>query len=391
MNRSRPQLVHDASRHVRGLRLSLAQDKAPLALLLAAGCPAGVKNAAGDPLIPAMAGMTAALRASLKTSEHQEAFRALLTCLAEDGKADPNVEDWLSAVRSLRAVATGGAVRGLSKEQLEKLEEAIAGGIVDLVECELPDETPFHAVAAWAAGLERELPVEVFTTNYDLLIEQAFESMRGPYFDGFVGVRRPFFDNASVLAATRPEIPPRFTRLWKLHGSVNWFLTDSGEVVRTPEAPGVRRLIHPSHLKYEESRQMPYLALLDRLRGYLTQRGALLVTCGYSYRDGHINSVIGEALGGNATASLIALMRSGSTSYPEATAMAAKHANMALFAKDGAVIGTRRGPWQCDAASSQLGIQLDGKSVEVTLGEFGQFGELLTGLLGRPRSEIDDR
>jgi SIR2-like domain len=208
--------MHDAGRHVQGLRLSMAQDKAPLALLLSAGCPAGVE-VGGVPLVPAIGGMTDALRATLEASKDQDAFALLLACLYEDKVDKPNVEHWLSMVRALQAVAAGAPVRGLSKTQLDDLEKAITDAIVELVECELPATgTPFHAMAAWAGAVERELPVEVFTTNYDLLLEQAFESMRSPFFDGFVGVRQPFFDNASVLAGTIPALPPRFTRLWKL-------------------------------------------------------------------------------------------------------------------------------------------------------------------------------
>lgn len=384
--------MHDAGRHVQGLRLSLAQDKAPLALMLSGGCPAGVE-VGGVPLVPAIGGMTDALRATLETSKDKDAFALLLACLDEDKVDKPNLEHWLSMVRALQAVAAGAPVRGLSKTQLDDLEKAITGAIVELVECELPATgTPFHAVAAWADAMERDLPVEVFTTNYDLLLEQAFESMRSPFFDGFVGVRQPFFDNASILAGTVPALPPRFTRLWKLHGSVNWYLNDDDVVIRASTEAGDRRLIHPSHLKYDESRQMPYLALLDRLRAYLSQRGALLVTCGYSFRDRHINVVLGEGLKGNATASLIALMRSPLASYPEAKLVAGQHPNFALFCRDGAVIGTREGPWSCE--SEQL-AKLDGVQqadpaapVEVTLGEFEQFGKLLTSLLGVPLPEV---
>jgi hypothetical protein len=250
------------------------------------------------------------------------------------------------------------------------------------------------------------LPVELFTTNYDLLLEEAFEQLRSPLFDGFVGARRPFFDNASVQAGVLPPIPARFTRLWKLHGSVNWFLTDDGDVIRDSDGAGRRRLIHPSHLKYDESRQMPYLALLDRLRAYLSQRGALLVTCGYSFRDDHINAVVGEALAANATGSLIGLMRSGLERYPEAVKLAQRHPNMALYCRDGAVIGTNRDRWTHEGGSLPIGIaridgdgdggkdegegegdKEEGDRIEVELGSFDCFGDLLTSLLGplRPR------
>jgi hypothetical protein len=71
--------MHDAARHIQGLRLSLGQDKAPLGLLLAAGC--GMSVQAGDaPLIPGIAGMTAILTRELCAEgfEQKEAMIKLL-------------------------------------------------------------------------------------------------------------------------------------------------------------------------------------------------------------------------------------------------------------------------------------------------------------------------
>jgi hypothetical protein len=375
--------VHDAVRHVNALRLSLSQDKAPLALLLAAGCPVAVR-VDSEPLIPDIAGMTAKLATTLSAGSAHDAFVKLLACLDADGVADANLESWLSQVRALRSVAEGGAVRELSKEELDELERAITDGIVDLVERVLPaPATPFHGVAAWAGAVERTLPVEIFTTNYDLLLEQAFESMRRPYFDGYVGAREPFFDNASVAMAGQTALPSRFTRLWKLHGSVNWYLTGDGRVVRSQVEAGRRRLIHPSHLKYDESRQMPYLALLDRLRAFLNQRGALLVTCGYSFGDRHINVVLADGLQANPTASLVGLAHGPLARYAHARRLADLHSNFSLYARDGAVVGTREGGWRRDRGAEDVhGVEDDG-TCTVTLGDFAAFGVLLQSLLDR--------
>jgi hypothetical protein len=223
--------------------LSLAQDKAPLGLFLAAGCPVAVRSA-GGPLIPDIAGMTGSLGTSLAAGSHAVAFEKLAKCLKEDGVAAPNIEDWLSQLRALRLVAGGRAVRDLSKTELDDLELEITAGIVALADVGLPTaSTPFHSVAAWSGAIERDLPVEVFTTNYDLLLEQAFESMRRPFFDGFVGVREPFFDNASVSIHAESPLPPRFTRLWKLDGSINWYLANGDPIAAgrrpTPAHPSV--------------------------------------------------------------------------------------------------------------------------------------------------------
>ena len=51
------------------------------------------------------------------------------------------------------------------------------------------------------------------------------------------------------------------------------------------------RVIHPSYMKYQESRRMPYLAMVDRLRAFLKQPTSTLILCGYSFRDEHVNEV----------------------------------------------------------------------------------------------------
>lgn len=112
-------------------------------------------------------------------------------------------------------------------------------------------------------------------------MEQAFEAYKIPYFDGFIGARQAFFDLASM---ENDELPSRWGRLWKVHGSVNWWRTKRDDVVRRDSGaamlPGERQMIYPSHLKYDQSRRMPYLAMLDRLRAFLSRGQAVLVTCG---------------------------------------------------------------------------------------------------------------
>lgn len=75
-------------------------------------------------------------------------------------------------------------------QKLDQLDERVCKLIHQVADKTLPNaETPYHRIAAWVDAVRRENPIEVFTTNYDLLMEQAFEDCRVPYFDGFAGVR----------------------------------------------------------------------------------------------------------------------------------------------------------------------------------------------------------
>jgi hypothetical protein len=167
-------------------------------------------------------------------------------------------------------------------------------------------------------------PVEIFTTNYDLLVEQALEANRVPYFDGFLGSNETFFD---LRAMEDDHLPSRWARLWKIHGSPNWHEDKNGAIRRSGDTQK-RRIIYPSHLKYDESRRMPYLAMMDRLRAFLKKESAVLVAIGFSFKDVHLNEIIVQGLQGNATGVVFALLHGKLQRYEELTKIATTRSRM---------------------------------------------------------------
>lgn len=111
--------------------------------------------------------------------------------------------------------------------------------------------------------------MEIFTTNYDLLVEQALERARVPVFDGFSGASEPFFDPSSVASKA---LPTRWTRFWKLRGLLGWAANAGGEVVRTGQA-NATHLVFPERLEYDQTQKAPYAALFER--NSLVRREAL--------------------------------------------------------------------------------------------------------------------
>ena len=148
-------------------------------------------------------------------------------------------------------------------------------------------------------------------------------------------------------------------------------------------------MIYPSHLKYDQSRRMPYLAMLDRLRSFLGRGQVVVVTCGYSFLDQHLNEVVLQGLHGNPTAMCFGLMHSNRSEYPIAVEKAKRHHNLSLLAKDGAVLGRLEKDWHND---EREGDPLNGLSVKKTstgncefvLGDFKKLGEFLATQLSRP-------
>jgi SIR2-like domain len=388
----------DPQKQVGFLQQCFSSNKKPLGLFLGAGCPMGVRLGGENnpPLIPDVAGVTKAVSDSLaKSEEYAPLLKIIEDHFKKDGRNGANVEDVLTHIRSLRAVAGNDEVRGLSSANLDKLDERICEIIHELVNKSLPNtDTPYHRVASWVDGVERDVPVEIFTTNYDLLMEQALEDQRVPYFDGFAGVRKPFFD---LRAMEEDALPPRWARLWKLHGSINWYQAEKKGVLRgaTNEA-GLKRVIHPSHLKYEESRRMPYLAMIDRIRAFLKKSTSTLVLCGYSFRDEHINEVIVQGLQSTQTAIAFVLLFGKISEYPDAVKLAIQRPNLSLLARDGAVISGREAVWaekDADAAASSASKWVTWTSTDVAnanskhtaqfvLGDFAIFGEFLHELIG---------
>jgi hypothetical protein len=77
---------------------------------------------------------------------------------------------------------------------------------------------------AWLNMQNKDFSKEIFTTNYDLIIEKSLEAIRAPYFDGFVGSYEPFFWQESVEKTVRKnDLTQNWIRLWKIHGSLSWF------------------------------------------------------------------------------------------------------------------------------------------------------------------------
>lgn len=413
---------HDPIRQLKYLRQTLSQNKKPLGFFLAAGCPLAVKMPAGNsPLIPDIAGLTKFVSDELKDKVGEKnSFDILIEELIKTRKNDhvidkstadkPNIEDILSFVRALKQVSGGAMdVRGLKESDLTDLEKNICEKIVAKTNVSLPDkETPYHQLAQWIHLIDRgDSPIECFTTNYDLLAEQAFEETGVAYFDGFVGARQPFFD---LRAIEDSLIPKHWTRLWKVHGSINWYFNSNHEIYRSTEIKADDScIIDPSHLKYDQSRKMPYLALIDRLSSFLRQKSAILITNGYSFGDTHLNDTIINALTANPTAMVIALLHDKySRKYEKAFSYAKNRYNLSAWTFDEAVIGGQQGKWKVikpeSLADENLGDAIvpipetvkdaDGKDViiyhhQLELGNFAKLGDFLQALIGENQFKLE--
>ncbi|KKN00284.1 hypothetical protein LCGC14_1139450, partial [marine sediment metagenome] len=289
------------------------------------------------PLIPAVAGLTEQVLATLE-AKYGPQFAGLKADLPKQ-----DIETLLSRIRSLSGVIGSTKVHGLDGDGYKAMANDICTEIGKIVQVRLPKgNNAYSELVSWITGAPRTHGVEIFTTNYDLLFEEAFERVRAPYFDGFIGAREAFFDPASVSG---DQLSARWTRLWKIHGSLGWKANQQGEVVRTGQ-PQATHLVFPEHLKYDQTQKAPYAALLDRLRTFLSTEDTLLVSVGFSYADTHITARIDEALAANAAASVFAFQFQTLDKETCATELALRRPNFSVYARDKAVISGVPAEWQ---------------------------------------------
>jgi hypothetical protein len=154
--------------------------------------------------------------------------------------------------------------------------------------------------------------VNVFTLNYDTLVEQAADAEGVVLLDGFVGTQRRVFRPESYEqdlyfpAETTEGRVHRFDRvlhLYKLHGSITWkagepTIDDPCGVHSTPFDPKALQplLVYPTPAKYGETLGLPYSELFRHFAAALARPQSVLFVLGYGFGDEHVNAIIRQAL-----------------------------------------------------------------------------------------------
>lgn len=334
--------IHNPDQYMASLRTIIAQGRKRIGLLIGAGGPAGMARTDGSyPLIPAVSDLT---KLVLDAIDHD--YGPQIVAIKSE-LVQHDVEAILSRVRSLAKIIGKSTVHDLNGDAYEKLGERICAEIGKVVDARLPIPGSAYAnLVNWITGASRRHPIEIFTTNYDLLLEEAFEAVRAPYFDGFTGGREPFFDPVSIA---NNDLPSRWTRLWKLHGSLGWRQGEHGEVIRSGNSSATH-LVFPEHLKYDQTQKAPYAALLDRLKAFLSTEDTLLISIGFSFADAHVSARISDGLASNPSASVFAFQYKTLADETAASELAAQLPNFSVYARDKAIMNGMAGPWVLPSA-----------------------------------------
>jgi SIR2-like domain len=382
-------LTFDPLREAEELREQLGSDKRRLILFFGAG----TSQAVG---IDSVLSLTTNVRPELNAAQKAHFDRILAA------RAGSHIEHVLNHVRLCRELIDSGATKsagGFDGDDARDMDRAICRAIYKRVKVDPPGGFGIHAnVAAWMNSIQRAKPVEIFSTNYDLLIERGLEIAGVPYFDGFVGAVKPYFsDAASELddeAISR--IPKSWVRLWKLHGSIGWRyvvedFTGIKKVVALPlvEPSATEDLmIFPSREKYSDSRRLPFVALHDRLRRLTASGESLLLVAGYSFGDEHINDILfGNLRANNRLAMTVFLFDSIKNPQVQTNLINPTRGirNLTIYAPDGASLGGVLGTWS-DPPKPPSGVDKwpfwDDAKKQFSLGSFTNVPTFLQEFIG---------
>jgi hypothetical protein len=355
--------MHDVDRFIGGLSEKLASRSRHVCVFLGAGS----SRACG---LADVSGLETHLRENL-AGDSLARFEALLV-----GR---NLEQVLSRVRRIAVLLQGSsdAVDGLTSQQARELDLEMCQLIITRLGAEPTTREPALRLAGWAGRADYHLPVEIFTVNYDLLVEAALEALGLPYFDGFVGNSHGRFrhDLVEADAGSVYGLPSFFVRVWKLHGSVNWAVESEAAptVIRlgTAVPDGQPAAIYPSDAKYDESRRVPFLVLQDRFRRALEAPETLVLIAGYAFGDEHLNELIYDAARRRPRSEFVVFCYS---TIPEQLASAAASTpNLQVVAPTEAILGGRRMAW-AEPESAPDEVWSDGA---IKLGDFDALSSFL--------------
>lgn len=185
--------------------------------------------------------------------------------------------------------------------------------------CDLPTKKDTDALKVHKEFLKKVLTrplnlkrVNLFTLNYDTLLEKSADAEGIVLMDGFIGtIRRTFrpesFDQDLYFPAETTEGRvhrlERVLHLYKLHGSVNWISEEStwndpyGIVASEAAQQSAESiLVYPTPSKYGDILGMPYAELFRRFAASIVRRQSTLFIIGYGFGDDHVNAIIRQAL-----------------------------------------------------------------------------------------------
>jgi hypothetical protein len=271
---------------------------------------------------------------ALNLSNHKEKISASAKVSAEAaGRKANNLEDQLRVanelLRGLEILgdSSEGALRDEIAEGMSEFAKSILASEKGIVSAnDTKREDAFNTLVTFLMSFASRTGIRdrlnIFTTNYDRLIEAGAELAGLHLLDRFLGTLMPIFRSSRLDLDMHYNPPgirgePRYlegvARFTKLHGSVDWVQVDKDiRRIGLPfgandfdpflKAPGLegatahKLMIYPNAAKDRETADYPYVELFRDFAAAVCRPNSTLVTYGYSFGDEHINRVIRDML-----------------------------------------------------------------------------------------------
>lgn len=268
-------------------------------------------------------------------SSYQTEINAAAESSAENsGREKGNLEDQLRVanelLRGLQILGKTEEAQTLRDElacAMKAFSQSILQGEASIAMAdEKKREQAFNSLVTFLMSFASRTGVRdrlnIFTTNYDRLIEAGAESAGLHLLDRFLGNLMPIFRSSRLDLDMHYNPPgirgePRYlegvARFTKLHGSVDWVQVGkdirrlglpfgADDVEPYLKAPGLNGasahelMIYPNAAKDRETSDYPYVELFRDLAAAVCRPNSTVVTYGYSFGDEHINRVIRDML-----------------------------------------------------------------------------------------------
>ena len=294
-------------------------------------CGSGITNA-----VSFLAGATGGTTMGTTTfSKYKDEIQEAAKLSAEaSGRGPGNIEDQIrianDLLRGLKILKKNEEAVGLETELnsiISEFAESILRSENGIATADIDNRENAYSVLvnfllSFASRTGNRERLNIFTTNYDRLIEVGAEFAGIHLMDRFVGNMMPIFRSSRLNLDIHYNPPgirgePRYlegvARMTKLHGSIDW-IQNEGEIRRVGlpfgaekigpylQAPGLygadalKLMIYPNSAKDRETAEYPYVELFRDFAASICRPNSTLVTYGYGFGDEHINRVIYDML-----------------------------------------------------------------------------------------------
>lgn len=212
--------------------------------------------------------------------EEEEAWALICTALADGDGLEEALQKTASPATLVRKIVEL-TWKTITADDLVLLQRAATG------------EEPFP-LSDLVRGLFKSTnnTIHIVTPNYDRVAEYAADIADYVHATGFVPgfIRRR--EGADIITIRKGSYAARVVRIWKVHGSLDWFEDTKGKITCLPLAdtlpPGFSPLIvTPGVSKYERTHDEPFRSAIQGADSALGAANAVLCI-GYGFRDRHI-------------------------------------------------------------------------------------------------------